>query len=161
MDFLRRGFYPEQSVRTSVALLLFRLVAGTAFILHGAGKMKSPFHWMDAMSPANSMPGFLQFLAALAEFGGGIAWLLGGLFPLFTFLILCTMIVAVQTLMSTGTPFVAQGGPSLEPAAIYVCLSLLFLCTGPGLFAVDTFLLSQFRRNHPSSATLPEAENSK
>lgn len=147
MDFLKRIFYPDQSVRNSVALLLLRFVAGIAFILHGADKMKNPTGWMG---PASTMPGFLQTMAALAEFGGGIAWLLGGLFPLFTLLIGCTMIVATQTQMGQGLPFVAAGGLSYEAALGYLAISILFLMMGPGEFAVDTFLLKQFRRNHVS-----------
>jgi hypothetical protein len=51
----------------SVGLLVLRLVMGAAFILHGWGKIQSPLSWMPAEAP---VPGFLQLLAAVAEFGG-------------------------------------------------------------------------------------------
>ena len=65
------------SIPADTALLLLRIVAGVAFMLHGWGKIQHPFSWMGP-----DMPGFLQALAALSEFGGGAAWALGLLTPL-------------------------------------------------------------------------------
>lgn len=45
---------------------------GVAFVLHGWPKIQNPMGWMNAMG-MQSVPSFLQALAALAEFGGGIA----------------------------------------------------------------------------------------
>lgn len=59
--------YPAPS---SAVLLLLRLVAGTAFVIHGSQKIQNPFGWMG---PQSSIPGFFQLLAAISEFGGGIA----------------------------------------------------------------------------------------
>ena len=68
---VRRLFFPDYPAgRLGWALLLLRLVAGTAFFLHGAQKMARPFSWMgnDAWAP-----GFLQFLAPTISFVIGVA----------------------------------------------------------------------------------------
>src|SRR5262245_19623101 len=75
----------------AVGLLVLRLVVGAAFILHGLPKIQNPTGWMGPQAP---VPGVLQAAAAVAEFGGGIAWILGLLTPLFSFLIACTMAFA-------------------------------------------------------------------
>jgi len=64
----------NQSLQTDAALLLLRIVSGCAFAIHGWGKIQDPFHWMGSES---SIPGVLQGLAALSEFGGGLAWAVG------------------------------------------------------------------------------------
>ena len=118
----------------SLALLALRLVAGAAFILHGRGKIQHPFGWMGADS---SIPGFMQGLAALAEFGGGIAWVLGLLTPLASLGILCTMSVAIyMTAVVMHLPFTGAA-QSWELAAVYWGVALLLLAAGPGRFALD------------------------
>ncbi len=115
------------------ALLLMRLVAGLAFVFHGWGKIQNPFGWMG---PDAFAPGLFQGLAALSEFGGGIAWMIGLLTPLASIGIGCTMAVAVGTHLLGGDPFVGRGG-SYELAAVYLCLSILFIASGPGRFSLD------------------------
>ncbi|HEX6883765.1 MAG TPA: DoxX family protein [Planctomycetota bacterium] len=134
---MNRAFSPaRQTLLTSVALLLLRLVAGLAFVLHGWGKIQHPFDWMG---PESSMPAVFQLLAAVAEFGGGIAWMLGLLTPLASLGLLCTMVVAFWFhAFERGDPFVPAGpGPSYELAAVYLAVSVLFLLGGPGLFSAD------------------------
>jgi len=117
----------------SGALLFVRLVAGIAFILHGWGKIQTPFSWMGADAP---VPGIFQFLAALAEFGGGICWVLGLLTPVASAGILATMAVAMMFHINKGDGF--TGG--WELAAVYFSLAVLFLCAGPGSYSVDAKL---------------------
>lgn len=115
----------------SVALLLVRILMGVALIMHGWGKIQTPFSWMGADAP---VPGILQFLAALSEFGGGIALLLGLLTSLAMFGLFCTMAVAIHMhAVIKGDPFV--GG--YELAALYLVLAVMFMITGPGKFALD------------------------
>jgi putative oxidoreductase len=75
----------------ALALLLVRLVMGLAFVLHDWPKIQNPMGWMNAMG-GSSVPSFLQALAALAEFGGGIALILGLLTPVAAFGLVCQMI---------------------------------------------------------------------
>jgi len=120
----------------SLGLLLLRVVAGAAFMHHGWGKIQDPFGWMGADS---GVPALLQGLAALAEFGGGLAWILGLLTPLASFGLACTMAVAIWLhAVQMKDPFVASGeGRSWELAAVYFCVALLLILSGPGRFSAD------------------------
>jgi putative oxidoreductase len=135
---------PPLSSRTSAGLLVLRLVAGWAFILHGYGKITNPFGWMG---PDAGVPGVFQALAAISEFGGGIAWMLGLLTPLFSFGLLCTMAVATHMhAVVLGDPFVKSGpGPGgfYEPGLVYFCVAVLFLLAGPGRFSADRFIFGE------------------
>lgn len=121
----------------SIGLLLLRLVVGGAFVLHGLPKIQKPFSWMG-----DAFPGFLQALAALSEFGGGLALILGLLTPVAMFGLICTMIVAVFTHVMRGDPWVGQGG-SYELAALYLMIGLLFVLLGPGRFSLDALLFGK------------------
>lgn len=135
---------PVQTNGASAALLLLRVVAGIAFILHGWGKMQNPMGWMGPDAP---VPGIFQFLAAFAEFGGGIAWVLGLLMPLASLGLVITM--AVATMMHAFVmkdPFVNMtGGSSFEPAFTYFCIAMMFMFVGPGKFSADAKVFGERR----------------
>jgi putative oxidoreductase len=135
-DMIQRLKPLRQSARVSAGLLLLRLVAGAAFLYHGYGKIQSPFGWMG---PDAGFPGIFQALAAVSEFGGGLAWMLGLLTPLASCGLACTMTVAVwMHAIVLHDPFVAlQGGRSYELASVYLCVAVLLLLAGPGRFSVD------------------------
>jgi putative oxidoreductase len=123
-----------------VALLVLRLVVGLDFIMHGWPKIQNPMGWMNAMG-GSSVPSFLQALAAFAEFGGGIALILGLLTPIAAFGLICQMLGALLIVhLPAGHPFVAQGGPSYELALVYLAASLALIALGPGKFSLDAFL---------------------
>lgn len=126
----------SQAFDLDVILLLARLVVGTAFMLHGWGKIQNPMHWMGPDSP---VPGFFQGLAALSEFGGGLALILGLLTRLGALGISFTMAVAVYMhRFVMGDPFVnLTGGRSFELAAAYLMIALIFVISGPGRFSLD------------------------
>lgn len=130
------------SARVSASLLILRLVVGLAFIFHGYGKIQNPFAWMG---PNAGVPGVFQALAAVSEFGGGLAWMLGLLTPLASFGLACTMTVAVW--MHTTVlhdPFVSlKGGRSYELAGVYLCVAILLLLAGPGRFSVDRIVFGE------------------
>jgi putative oxidoreductase len=136
MNLKRLLTVPGNSSPGDVALLLVRLVGGSAFMIHGWGKIQNPFEWMG---PDASVPGILQALAALSEFGGGLAWILGLLTPLASLGITCTMTVAVYMhAISWGQPFVAKGGgPAYELALVYLSVSILLIALGPGRLSLD------------------------
>jgi putative oxidoreductase len=134
---------PALSTRISAGLLMLRLVAGLAFMFHGWGKIQNPTGWMGPDAP---IPGVFQALAAISEFGGGLAWILGLLTPLASFGLLCTMTVAAYFhAFVLHDPFVPKGPGkgSYELAAVYFCIALLFLLAGPGRFSVDRALFGE------------------
>ena len=111
-------------------------------MVHGWGKIQNPFGWMG---PDSFAPGVFQALAALSEFGGGLAWILGLLTPLASLGIGFTMAVAVFFhLVMRGDPFVAAGGgASYELAALYLCIALLVLAIGAGRLSLDRILFGE------------------
>ena len=126
----------DHALAGDVSLLLVRLVGGVAFMIHGWGKIQNPFAWMGAEAP---IPGFLQALAAVSEFGGGLAWVLGLLTPLACLGMASTMAVAAYMHAFTwGDPFVAKGGGgSYELALVYFCVAALLFALGPGRLSLD------------------------
>lgn len=124
------------------SLLLIRLVAGLAFMLHGWSKIQNPFGWMG---PNGFAPGIFQALAALSEFGGGLAWVLGLLTPLASLGIASTSAVAIWFhAVMRGDPFVpTRGGPSFELAAVYFSIAVLLLALGPGRLSLDRILFGR------------------
>ncbi len=122
-----------------LALLLIRLVMGVAFMIHGWGKIQTPFSWM----PGAPVPGILQGLAALSEFGGGLALVIGLLARLGSLGLVFTMLVATSFhAFQMHDPFVnttGQGG-SYELPLLYMVLALFFVINGPGKFSIDAKL---------------------
>lgn len=125
----------DHSLDINLVLFLMRIITGYAFILHGWGKIQNPMNWMGPDSP---VPGILQLLAAVAEFGGGIALILGLLTRLASAGLFVTMIVAmIFHAIILGDPFVSKGGGSYELSTIYILISLLFMVMGPGRISID------------------------
>jgi putative oxidoreductase len=145
---MRRLFaVPEHSTFADVALLLLRVVAGLAFMFHGWGKIQHPLSWMG---PESAFPGSLQGLAALSEFGGGLAWVLGLLTPLAALGIACTMAVAFWFhAFVNGDPFVAMGPGqgSYELAAVYLAIAVLLMAAGPGRLSLDRMFFGTRRES--------------
>lgn len=128
---------PPLSGRASSGVLILRVLIGFAFMNHGWGKIQNPFSWMG---PDAAIPGLFQALAALSEFGGGLAWMLGLVTPLASLGIACTMIVATCLhAFVFGDPFVATGPGqgSYEPASVYLAFAIFLLLAGPGRFSLD------------------------
>jgi putative oxidoreductase len=126
--------------RGAVGLLILRVVAGLAFVLHGWSKIQHPFTWMG---PDASIPGILLALAAVSEFLGGIAWIVGLLTPLASLGILSTMVVATHMhMVILGQPFIGKES-SYELPLVYLCVALLLLLAGPGKLSVDALLFGR------------------
>ncbi|MDP3500439.1 MAG: DoxX family protein [Myxococcales bacterium] len=120
----------------SVGLLLLRAVAGLAMTSHGWGKMQNPFLWLGGDTPA-----VFQFLAAVAEFFGGLALAAGLLSVIASFGIACTMVVAMYRHVSQGDPF-----GKWELATLYLVISVLVLLGGPGRFSLDALVRARLEK---------------
>jgi putative oxidoreductase len=161
---MHRLFPPFVTGPGAGGLLILRLVAGAAFILHGWHKIVhttdsgTEFIMFNWMPPNSGVPAAMQGLAAFAEFGGGIAWIIGLLTPLASLGLVCTMLTAITTVhLAHGDPFVGPPGkPSYEPALIYFAIALTLMLLGPGVYSIDAALFGR-RRTPPAPAELPPA----
>jgi len=132
----------------SLGILIVRVVAGVAFVIHGWPKITNPIAWDDSQT----FPPILLALAALSEFGGGVAWILGFLTPLASLGIASTMGVAVwMHAMKWGHSFVVTNTTekSYEIAAVYLAISLLLLLAGPGKLSLDRRVFGEKSRGKP------------
>ena len=149
---IRRLFSTRyQRLDLDLVLLLIRLVFGSSFIVAGWPKIQHPTIWMGNH---DLIPAAFQALAAIAEFIGGIALVLGFLTRLGAFGIACTMIVASAVLhFKWSAPYFspATGGPSYILPVMLLLIALIFLVNGPGRFSLDRAVFGE-RRNaslHP------------
>jgi|SRR5208282_1755996 len=126
-------------VHLSVAALLLRLIIGFVFILHGypkfsAAQRKQGWEWLKSMG----LPGGLILFAAVVEFFGGIALLLG---------ILTQIIAVLFALFMLSTTWLSKvkmkkkfvGGYEIDVILLIVSLALAAL--GAGAFSIDHLLL--------------------
>jgi putative oxidoreductase len=128
--------------RKSLGLLALRVIVGLAFVQHGWGKIQHPFDWMGPGSP---VPAFFQFLAALSEFGGGLAITFGLVTPLALLGILSTMTVALLMVhIPAGDPWISAGkGSSFELPLAYWTVAIMLLLAGPGKLSLDALILKK------------------
>ena len=75
--------------RGAIGLLILRLVAGSALMLHGWPKIQHAMSWMGSGAP---VPGIFQFLAAFSESFGGLAFHAGLLTPIAALGVATTML---------------------------------------------------------------------
>ncbi|HEX9995604.1 MAG TPA: DoxX family protein [Abditibacterium sp.] len=138
MNWLRNPkFYPDGL--PGVGLLFLRIFAGYAMAQHGLPKISNPFNWMG---PDAGVPSILQALAAISEFGGGLALMFGAFTPLACLGIMSTMFVAALSHIMRGDPFIGRNG-SWELAGIYFIIALTLLLTGPGRLSFDYFVFGR------------------
>lgn len=141
---MRRMYGPFLDDPAALGLLILRLVAGMGLIMHGYPKLVHATTWMGATS---GVPGWLQAMSPLAEFGGGLALLFGLLTPLAALGIMCNMAVALFLVhFANRDPFVAPSGwtgSSYETAAMYLAIAFMFLLTGPGRHSLDHILFGR------------------
>jgi putative oxidoreductase len=129
---VNRFFPPFISGRAALGLLILRVVAGAALMLHGWSKIQQPFSWMGP----NGQPAWVQAFAAGGEVLGGLALLLGLLSPLAALWVMATMSGA-YFIAHRGDPWINPGGKSFELASVYFLIALTILFTGPGRFSLD------------------------
>jgi putative oxidoreductase len=137
-----------------LGILVIRLMVGLTIAAHGSQKLfgwwggpgVEGFHgWLSGM---NLKPARLwTYVAALAEFAGGLGVALGVLTPIAAMAVLGAMLTAVLT-VHLAKGFFNQNGGFEFPAVVGATMIGLAL-TGPGTFSVDQLL----RVNLPEPAT--------
>lgn len=126
-------------------LLILRVGIGLMFMFaHGMGKLfGGPEQWERVGEAAqyvglDFLPIFWGFLAAVAEFVGGLLLALGALFRLALVFLISVMIVATTMHLTTG-----MGSPYQAIEMGIVFFSLLF--TGPGKYSLDAYYSHRYR----------------
>ncbi|MCB9034538.1 MAG: DoxX family protein [Chitinophagales bacterium] len=120
-----------------LGLLIIRLGIGIAFMIHGYPKITGGTETWTQIGAAmgnigiNFAPTFWGFMAAFAEFAGGLLLILGFLFRPAAAMLVFTMIIAMIMHISKGDGF---GGYShaLESGIVFLGL----LVSGPGKYAL-------------------------
>lgn len=118
----------------SWALLILRLVAGIIFVIHGYGKLFGDAPGMAMFTNMVAgigfpMPSFFAYLAAITEFVGGIALILGIGLRVAAPLLGIVMVVAFAIVKKFNLP---AGDADLALLAIVVALAMM----GPGRYSV-------------------------
>jgi len=129
----------------ALGLLILRLVVGLTIAGHGAQKL---FGWWGGpgMNGWTQMVTKLRirpaqpwaWIAALAEFGGGILLALGLLTPLAAVAIAGSMIIAIATVHLPRGFWVTKGGYEYNLAVLATMAALSL--TGPGTYSLDQVL---------------------
>jgi len=120
-------------------LLLLRVGIGLSYIGYGYPKLVGGPPMWDELGQAMNYVGIAfahavwGFLAAVSEFCGGIALVLGAFFRVAAFFLVCTM--AVATIQHFGRGDGYRGGAYHSIELGVVCLALFL--TGPGRYSVD------------------------
>lgn len=122
-------------------LLILRVGIGIMFVLHGWPKITGGVATWEKLGMATGSvgihfaPTFFGFMAALAEFGGGICLILGLGFRLACLLLFIDMVVASAMHLTRGDGF-SVASHAMEAAILF--LSLIFI--GPGEKSLDKSL---------------------
>lgn len=117
-------------------LLLLRLGFGlTLALAHGLGKLPPSAGFVEGVAAMGfPLPTFFAWMAALAEFGGGLCLAFGLLTRPAAALVAVNMAVAFF-LSHADDPFQAA-----EKALLFGVAALALLVIGPGRFSADAFL---------------------
>lgn len=134
--------FPRQRAFLDAGLFVIRMGLGIMFMIHGWSKIAGGTEVWTRLGGAMSLvgidfvPAFWGFMASFAEFGGGLALVLGIFFRPMVILLLITMIVATVKLASVEEPSFTTWSRPLELAIVFVGL----LITGPGKAALGRLL---------------------
>jgi putative oxidoreductase len=130
-----------------VAALLLRLTAAAIFLPHGYAKVfgKGGVAAFAADLPSYHLPTFLGYIAAYAEFAGGILLIVGLLSRLAAFLLACSMfvvafvIVLPDALHDAPTLLGITKAIELPLSLMAITLAIVFL--GSGRLSLDRLVV--------------------
>jgi putative oxidoreductase len=119
---------------TDMGLVILRVYTGLALAFaHGMGKVP-PQPGFVSMVEGMGMPGFFAWLAALAEFGGGLLLAVGLMTRPVAFVLVIHFAVVVL-LAHAGDPFGRR-----ELPLFFFTVALLFLFAGADRYSADAML---------------------
>ena len=133
----RKLFYSEDQI--ALGLLILRIGVGIAFMIHGFPKLfMGGALGLSKGLAASGIPGGVvaAYMAALAEFFGGMALIVGLLFRPTTVILAFTMLVALIYHFRHGDSFITYSH-ALESGILFVALTI----AGPGRFSLDRKLV--------------------
>jgi putative oxidoreductase len=141
-------------------LTILRLTLGVIFFAHGAQKTLGLFGGygfsgtMNFFTSSMHIPAPLAFLAIMAEFGGGIALILGLASRLAAFSIAVNMVVAIAMVSGQYGLFMnwfgTQKGEGYEYHLLAIAVALPIIIRGSGAFSFDRLLANHIAREvHP------------
>jgi putative oxidoreductase len=117
-----------------LGLLVLRLVLGAIMIAHGYTKVFGGMHHFVDTVRSLHLPGWLAYLSAASEFGGGIL-LIAGFLTRFVALCVCIdMLVAIFG-VHWKNGFTGQGNYQFPLTLAAIAFSLIF--TGAGPISID------------------------
>jgi putative oxidoreductase len=126
----------------SVGLLILRLVVGLTMAGHGAQKLFGWWGgpglkaWTEGVARMRIRPAApFAWLAAMAEFGGGLILALGLLSPLGSLAIIGTMLVAIATVHWPNGFWMAKRGYEFNLTLIAAVVAIGL--AGPGTYSID------------------------
>lgn len=131
---LLRNYYPNRDL----GLLILRIGIGVMFMIHGWPKIAGGMEMWTGLGGSMSnlgiefAPAFWGFMAAFAEFFGGLLLAWGLFFRVTNLLLVFTMIVAALVHLKGEDGF---GGASHAIEAGILFFSFLFI--GPGRYSLD------------------------
>jgi putative oxidoreductase len=130
-------------------LLILRLVIGLILAAHGAQKLFGWFGgpgmagWTGAMNRMRLRPAKAwAWISTVSEVAGGLALAFGLLFPLPSFAIAGSMLVAIALVHLPKGFFVSKGGYEFNLSILAAVAALALI--GPGAFSLDAALGIRF-----------------
>lgn len=142
-EFQTQSLSPGQ---TNLALLFVRIGSGLAFLYHGSAILFGAFGGPGPVAFASGMhaSAVVGYLVGIAEFGGGLAVLIG----IFTRIgAACIAIVMIGAIFLVHLPNgfnIGNGG--MEYALTQLLIALALLVTGAGDYSLRVFLPAQLRK---------------
>lgn len=140
---------PIRSISADLGMLIIRVIIGVVFIYHGAQKLFGVFDGVGMEAFAGHlasmekftvpMPTVSAWLAALAEFGGGLFILFGLVTRIAVIPVIFTMIVAV----AVHWPEFSAGKGGFEYPLTLLLVMVGIGLVGPGRISLDYFILGR------------------